>query len=34
VDATTAHRNHVHFGLNWRGAHMKTSFWRSRAARH
>jgi hypothetical protein len=33
VDDTTAHRNHVHFGLNWRGARMKTSFWRSAAAR-
>ena len=30
VDDTTAHRNHVHFGLNWRGARMRTSFWRSR----
>ncbi len=27
VDDTTAHRNHIHFGLNWRGARMKTTFW-------
>ena len=33
VDDTTAHRNHIHIGLNWRGARMKTSFWRVRAAR-
>jgi hypothetical protein len=30
VDDTTAHRNHVHIGMNWAGARMKTSFWRSR----
>jgi hypothetical protein len=27
VDDTTAHRNHIHIGLNWAGARMKTSFW-------
>jgi hypothetical protein len=30
VDDTTAHRNHIHIGLNWRGAKMKSSFWRHR----
>jgi hypothetical protein len=30
VDDTTGHRNHIHIGLNWRGAKMKTTFWRSR----
>lgn len=29
VDATTAHRNHIHIGLNWPGAKARTSFWRS-----
>jgi hypothetical protein len=29
VDPTTAHRNHVHIGLNWAGAKAQTSFWRS-----
>jgi hypothetical protein len=33
VDPTTAHKDHIHFGLNWRGARKKTSFWRSRLAR-
>ena len=28
VDDTTAHRNHIHIGLNWRGARKKSSFWR------
>jgi len=28
VDDTTAHRNHIHIGLNWAGARMKTTFWR------
>jgi hypothetical protein len=28
VDRTTAHRNHVHIGMNWAGAKAKTSFWR------
>jgi hypothetical protein len=27
VDDTTAHRDHVHIGLNWAGAKMRTSFW-------
>ena len=27
VDATTAHRNHVHLGLTRRGAAKRTSFW-------
>jgi hypothetical protein len=30
VDATTAHRDHVHIGLNRMGAARLTSFWRSR----
>jgi hypothetical protein len=30
VDDTTAHRNHIHLGLNWRGARMKTTFWQGR----
>jgi hypothetical protein len=30
VDDTTAHRNHMHIGLNWRGARMKTTFWLGR----
>lgn len=29
VDPTTAHKDHVHIGLNWAGAKAKTSFWRS-----
>ena len=33
VDDTTAHRNHIHFGLNWAGARMRTSFWVSGANR-
>jgi len=28
VDRTTAHRDHLHLGLNWRGARRKTTFWR------
>lgn len=28
VDDTTAHRNHVHIGLNLPGARRQTSFWR------
>jgi hypothetical protein len=27
VDATTAHRDHVHLGLTKRGAAKRTSFW-------
>ena len=30
VDATAAHRDHIHFGLNRMGAARLTSFWRSR----
>jgi hypothetical protein len=29
VDRTTAHKDHVHIGMNWAGAKAKTSFWRS-----
>jgi hypothetical protein len=29
VDRTTAHRDHVHIGLNLQGAAAKTSFWKS-----
>jgi len=28
VSKTEAHRDHVHMGLSWAGARMKTSFWR------
>lgn len=28
IDHTTAHRDHIHFGLNWLGARKRTSFWR------
>ncbi len=27
VDATTAHVDHIHLGLNWAGARRQTSFW-------
>jgi hypothetical protein len=27
IDDTSAHRDHIHIGLNWAGARMKTSFW-------
>jgi hypothetical protein len=27
VDDTSAHRNHIHIGMNWPGARMKTTFW-------
>jgi hypothetical protein len=33
VDDTTAHRDHIHFGLNWSGARMRTSFWQAGTAR-
>lgn len=33
IDDTSAHRNHIHFGLNWAGARLETSFWRASAAR-
>jgi len=32
IDDTTAHRNHVHIGMNWAGARMQTSFWRTQLA--
>lgn len=32
VDRTTAHRDHIHIGLNWAGAKARTSFWRSTLA--
>jgi hypothetical protein len=32
VDPTTAHRDHVHIGLNRAGAKARTSFWRSSLA--
>jgi hypothetical protein len=28
IDRTSAHRDHVHIGLNWPGARAATSFWR------
>jgi hypothetical protein len=33
VDDTSAHRDHIHIGLNWAGARMKTTFWQSSVAR-
>jgi hypothetical protein len=30
VDDTNAHRDHIHFGLNWPGAKKRTSFWSQR----
>jgi hypothetical protein len=27
IDDTTAHKDHIHFGLNWPGAKMRTTFW-------
>ena len=27
IDDTSAHRDHIHFGLNWPGAKKRTSFW-------
>jgi hypothetical protein len=32
VDDTTAHRNHIHIGMNWPGARMQTSFWQAGTA--
>ena len=29
LDRTQAHRNHVHIELDWPGARLRTSFWRS-----
>ena len=28
IDDTTAHRDHIHIGLNWAGAKLESSFWR------
>lgn len=28
-DPSTAHQNHIHIGLSWRGAQAQTSFWES-----
>jgi hypothetical protein len=28
VSATVAHRDHLHIGLNWRGAREQSTFWR------
>jgi hypothetical protein len=33
VGVTLAHRDHVHFGLSFRGARARTSFWTSTRAR-
>ena len=30
VDDTNAHRDHIHFGLNWPGAKKRTTFWSHR----
>jgi hypothetical protein len=27
IDDTTAHRDHIHFGMNWAGAKKRTTFW-------
>lgn len=27
VNFTTAHKDHIHFGLSWRGARKRTTFW-------
>ena len=27
IDDTNAHRDHIHFGLSWPGARMRTTFW-------
>ena len=34
VDRTTAHKDHIHIELNWKGARKKTSFWRSSLSKH
>jgi hypothetical protein len=31
VDRSTAHKDHIHFGLNWYGARGYTSFWKAGA---
>jgi hypothetical protein len=28
VNYTLAHKDHIHFGLSWRGARKRTTFWR------
>ena len=33
LDRTAAHRDHLHIELDWAGARMRTSFWRSPLAR-
>jgi len=30
IDDTSAHRDHIHFGLSRRGARMRTTFWQGR----
>jgi hypothetical protein len=30
IDDTTAHRDHIHFGINWAGAKKRTTFWAGR----
>ena len=27
IDDTTAHRDHIHFGVNWQGAKKRSTFW-------
>ena len=27
VNRTEAHMDHIHIGLNWRGARKRTAFW-------
>ena len=29
VNYTLAHKDHIHFGLSWRGARKRTTFWRT-----
>jgi hypothetical protein len=33
LDPTQAHMNHVHIELNWPGAKLRTSYWRSKFGR-
>jgi hypothetical protein len=33
IDDTSAHRDHIHIGLNWAGARMKSSYWQAAASR-
>ena len=30
VNRTAAHMDHIHFGINWRAARLKTTFWAAR----